>query len=849
MLKRALLLCLLLTSQFVFADYPADMSQWTSTVPAYMPVDLRQRVDALRITVARTPTTTPQLLEERAPLFWDWANAYALTGRAIHPNLPQEVANIRQGTPGQRQVDSYAGSFDWFIRELAFQDAFPDAINELESGYLGPFQANGFSSLSQTYTVGDEPIVQGGGFLVATRDHRGGLSIQTENPGADNWVNVTSNNPGVVFEVTTAGLSGMFSGGGLGAQYFPRPYFRVAQGSLNPGDVVTITMGDRSQGSRGLKLPSASNSALRLRVWVSLENPDELFSLNEIPFYSKGLATRALRGFGPSIAGTNEAVLLSVRNEDQFRNRATSDFKAFEVFDGDSRIFEVTDTTRAYHEISSHRFSRSGVHYLTIRSTDGEIEGEFNPILVTDVTIDHIYWGETHGHTGFAEGSGTVDNFFQFAREDARLDFMTLSEHDMWMDDWEWEVLRKKVIEADDPGRFLTYLGYEWTRSPLLGGHHNVLFRTPESRDRVESQRAPLIPILYELLKAENKIEDVLVIPHAHNPGRWWESDHDVEHLVEIVSNHGTFEWLGRAFLQEGFHLGFVGGSDDHIGHPGIRPLNSERVGSDNFGGMAAVMARSLDSDVLFDAMRAKQTYATNGQKIILQLTANGQAMGQVLPKAEKVILSGRVIGTSAITNIDLVKNGQVIESVDYLLASVATGLLELRFDSETDPYERDVRSRGSRAWPGQLTVSGANIRRVTIPNVENVYTEFARISENDPQTVQFFMRTRGAPRSIYMQVDNVTAKASLNLTLTSGNAPESEQVALTEARGSGRLIISPQQKHRDQVRVRWINQPTEKDRQFEFSDRNAAGGDSYYVRITQTNGGMAWSSPVKMQE
>ena len=837
----------LLALPFAYGDYPDDMSNWDSAVAPYMTPELRDRVNDLRRSVAISPSSTPEQLEQRAVLLWEWSNAYALTGRAVHPILSQDIARIRQAPVRQRQVDTYGPIIDWYIREFSFQDAFPSAIGALESADLGPFPADGFAELTQTYTVGNEAIRVGGGFLIATRDHRGSLNFQAEDPSSDNWINAFSSNPEVELEVSSLDINGMFSGS-LGADYFPRPYFRVSRGTLNPGDSVTIVMGDRSSGSRGMRLPAAASSALRIRVWVSLQNPDELFSLNELPFHTEGLAATTLRGFVPSVASPNEEVMLSVRSEDQFRNRATGNFKSVEVFDGERKILDLTASDEGFQIIDDYRFTEEGVHYLTAISTDGELLGEFNPILVIENPAQRIYWGETHGHTGFAEGSGTVENFFRFAKEDARLDFMTLSEHDLWLDDWEWEVLREEAIASNINGKFITYLGWEWTRPPTLGGHHNVLFRTAENRRRVEVQRAPEVSMLYELLKEENSFEDVLVIPHAHNPGRWWESDPEVEHLVEIVSNHGTFEWLGRAFLREGFHLGFIGGSDDHIGHPGIRPLNNARSGSDNFGGMAAVLAPELDSDVLFDAMRNKQTYATNGQKIILQLNINNQGMGQAIQTSERVRVDGRVVGTDAISNIDLIKNGELFRSQDLLAANQVTGKLELRFNSDSDPMERNVRSRGYRIWRGTITIENASIEDISLPNVENIYTESAKVSEHDSQAVEFFMRTRGAPRSIMLSLGEISEDATISLSIGVANSNLTEEFSLSRLNADGKLIVSQQQDFQDQLLVRWVESIDQRDREFTFLDETAKSGDSYYLRVTQINGGMAWSSPVKME-
>ena len=78
-------------------------------------------------------------------------------------------------------------------------------------------------------------------------------------------------------------------------------------------------------------------------------------------------------------------------------------------------------------------FNAQGVYRFAFTSKDGGVAGVSNPIWVKDNPGKRIYWGETHGHSGFAEGSGTPEGYFKFAWEDARLDFATLSEHDIWM--------------------------------------------------------------------------------------------------------------------------------------------------------------------------------------------------------------------------------------------------------------------------------------------------------------------------------------------------------------------------------------------------------------------------------
>ena len=42
----------------------------------------------------------------------------------------------------------------------------------------------------------------------------------------------------------------------------------------------------------------------------------------------------------------------------------------------------------------------------------------------------HIYWGDMHGHTVISDGKGNLDDYFTHARDNAKLDFVVVSDHD-----------------------------------------------------------------------------------------------------------------------------------------------------------------------------------------------------------------------------------------------------------------------------------------------------------------------------------------------------------------------------------------------------------------------------------
>ena len=376
---------------------------------------------------------------------------------------------------------------------------------------------------------------------------------------------------------------------------------------------------------------------------------------------------------------------------------------------------------------------------------------------------------------------------------------------------------------------------------------------------RVGVQMAPNLTDLYRGLRAVHDPRDVLVIPHAHQAADWRLSAPDLEHLVEIMSSHGTFEWFGQRYLEHGHRVGFVGASDDHIGHPGYapgHPANPTRRSSIfQFGGLAGVLSESGDSDALFDALKARSVFATTGsQRIILDARLNGHEMGTAQEHHEERRVVGRVIGTDSIRAIELIKNSEVVDRFDLGLPSAGEpGMLEVLvgFYSESKVYIRD-NPRGHRTWRGALTVRGAQISSARFLGTPNATSD--RL-ERDGNRIVFDVATRGARRTLAIQLGGVTEEASFRFDLQAvremGTAPR--QIRAADRFGAeGFVLLMPQgggrsekifatDHHKDRVTVERLRRRSDVD--FQFTDRGRPG-DWYYVRVEQADGHLAWTSP-----
>ncbi len=569
-----------------------------------------------------------------------------------------------------------------------------------------------------------------------------------------------------------------------------------------------------------------------------------------------------LRVLAPSVVAVGEPFTITVRSEDHNLNRARGALPAYEVRLDDRVVANVAAGGEALAVVPDLRLAQPGTYRFTVRDAAGRFTATSNPVWALASPEWRVFWGEMHGHTDFAEGQGSPDAFFRYAREDSRLDFATLTEHDFWTDDAEWAAMKELTRRSTEDGRLIAFLGYEWTATPDRGGHHNVFFRTPD-RDRVPIQVANRLPMLYDGLRRGNKPDDLLVIPHAHSAGDWTQSDPDLERLAEIYSSHGTFEWYGNMFLRNGFDIGFVGGSDDHRAMPG-GPHGKNQSSMLGIPGLAAAMAPAKTADALFDALRSRRTYATSGQRILLDARLNGTAPGQRQADAPRRQIQAKVSGTAPIERIDVIRNGQVVFSRDYATAPlgvevdapgrlrVAVRRLHARPDRQPAAlphlagHARGDRRQGARRRahrPRQPPARPARGRSGQ-PQQDALLDPHPRAARHDPALAR--RRVGVDPLRFELEPTREYGYGQGGVRQPAEIPGGTVELSLGKLeRRQGRARPSRSSEYTDRITLHVIDAAAPLDQEFEFTDLDGiAPGDYYYVRVNQLDGGRAWSSP-----
>lgn len=289
----------------------------------------------------------------------------------------------------------------------------------------------------------------------------------------------------------------------------------------------------------------------------------------------------------------------------------------------------------------------------------------------------NYYYGDIHGHTWMSDGMGDVDEYYHIRRDYYADDFASLTDHDTFVRKsilpTYFEYMQEMTAHYHEDGRFVTLFGQEYTtaRYPAGLGHKNV-YST--------NRRIPLFDHTDAHADTSQKLNALcrewgaLVIPHhiAWTGTDWENVDERVQRLVEIVSNHGVFEYMGNEpiahrggipghFVQDGLarglKFGLIGGSDNHglVRHHGMAyKRDSYRTG------LAVVLAPELTREAIFDAMMKRRVFATTGVKPRLDFRVNGHLMGEEITITEpRVTINVDLSCTDRIRWITIVKNNR----------------------------------------------------------------------------------------------------------------------------------------------------------------------------------------------
>ncbi len=609
----------------------------------------------------------------------------------------------------------------------------------------------------------------------------------------------------------------------------------VVDGFIKPGETVSVVLGDKSKGSPGIRAQSFAESAHEFIWLVDPTNAVWPVRLPNSPTFPV-VADKAVKlvCIAPSQMTIGETKELFVKGEDVWSNPTPPPAGLKLSLQGDAKA-----------ELRDGRITAREPGVLRVMAEAGGLKACSNPIEIAPRTTKlRPYWGDLHAQTNNTVGTGSFEEYFAFARDWARADFVGHQGNDFQVTPEAWQKLDQVMQKFHEPGRMVVFPGYEWSGNTSSGGDHNVIYlNNGEPIFRSSHWEVPQVPedglspaiTLGELFPRLRKYAGpALVIPHVG--GRPADTslyfDPEFTPVVEIVSCHGIFEWLLFDALAQGRKVGVVCNSDGHKGRPG-----AEGPGTGSFGvkgGLTCILAEEFTRKAFFEALKARRCYGTTGARMNLSLDAGGHMMGEEFQAIAPVRIKASVTGTAPIEKLQIMLTDQVVHEVK---PPEFSGLQDSGRIRVTWQGAR-IRGRARRViWNGGIKLEGARIkdaRTVSFDSPAEGITEWSATG------LQFKSCTVGDMDGIDLYLDQ-SASGRLSFESPVGRAMVDlaelgDEAAVFDFGGVGmKLEIKryPQEPASQSLDLSFTVEPPQR------------GYAAYLAKAIQVDGEMAWSSPV----
>lgn len=736
----------------------------------------------------------------------------------------------------------------------------PERMGSATLTAAAPVEAGSFQSVALVYTAGYFGIDDTGSIKIVQRFASDMGRPQLDDPKAANYTTVEASN-GAVLDV----------------RYDPkmniRPWdktlmIRVVRGFLNEGDTITVRFGDRRQGSPGMRMQTFVEPTFEFRVLVDAFATYNYVELPEQPSFAivagPAVGWKALL---PTLRRTGETFRLGFKGEDKWGNPSDQVEDRFALsanlpVEGLPTHFSMRRGQPAV-SIEGLSVSEPGDLVIDVRDADGRVLCRSNPLrIVADAPL-RSYWCDLHGQSEETIGTNSARELIEFARDRAFLDGMSHQGNDFQITTPFWNELNELTREYNQDGRFIVYPGYEWSGNTGLGGDRNVMFMT-EGRQIHRSSHA-LVDDTADVATDSNSAEQLFdalknedCVVFAHIGGRYADikmaHDARIERAVEVHSDWGTFEWLVHDALEQGYRVGILANSDGHKGRHGASHPGASLFGA--YGGLSCLLAPELSRAGLFDALRRRHHYATTGCRMVLDVNAAFDADARLYDDDPNVGPTRERSGRRAMMGDIVQSDADTVELTIEAHASAPIERLEIRNGLDVletwRPFDdaalgrrirviwegSEYRGRGRQTvWDGGCTLEGNSVERFAAINMWNldkkiVQTAPGRLSWTTLTTGGFggFDAWLADARAGTLRIDTPLVKCDVPI------ADIGRGDLVFNAGGIGRAI-------------RLFRLPNDNpERRLKLTRRirlKREGDNALYVRLTQEDGHLIWSSPI----
>ena len=706
--------------------------------------------------------------------------------------------------------------------------------------------AGEFSSWIITFKAGEYGIDDGGTIVIAWKSVSDWDTPQFDEP----------NMPGYTTVETTGDCK-------LKASYskFVRSFgnsilIEVSGGYIKKDDMITITLGDTSKGSLGMRAQSFCEREHEFRIFLDpcgtarYEEMPERLKVKIVPAFH-----HEIQAIVPGTVRKDENFDIAIRAIDEFGN-PTGKYKGeieVEVIQNIGECIPETimfpENTEGVIKIQDCIIKEEGFWCLKITDKKNHYVAYSNASkCLPKECKKNLFWGDMHGQTRHTVGTGLIDDYYSFARDKACIDFTGWQGNDFEISDETWKEIRDNTNKFNEEGKFLAFLGYEWSGTTPQGGDHNVYFLDDNSEIYPSSNWTATTvnavnnanPIS-ELHTKLNQRKDVMLIPHIG--GRYANLDYlnrEFTSVIEIHSHHGTFEWFALEAMKKRLKVGFIAASDDHTCRPGLSyPLSGHGKSAsgafDVASGFTGVFADELTKKSIWEAIKARHCYASTFDRIYLRTSLNGIEMGDEGETNKKPVMHIEAAGNYPIESYEVYDWEQKIYSANHMKKD--DNKIRIRWSGVV------YRGRGKSAkWDGLIYVKNGKI--VSAEKYAFDRIDQGIVTQSD-QYISFTSTTSGDYDGMIMEIegdDSTIIKFSSKVGIVEASYKEIMENGIDQYLGGLNLRIQMESAF-EKVDINHYGSYLNCETELELQKKS--GEHAYWVKVIQSNGNAAWSSPI----
>lgn len=390
---------------------------------------------------------------------------------------------------------------------------------------------------------------------------------------------------------------------------------------------------------------------------------------------------------------------------------------------------------------------------LSLTGKDGSVEVLETTFSCGDGSVMNLYSGELHAHTSDSDGSGTIEEAYAYARDVAKLDFFSVTDHSNSFKNEIYQGNHQTNADSyNDPGTFVALYGYEQTYSATTYyGHLNTI------NYGSLTTRSSLLRDYYSTMTTD---ENSIVM--FNHPGyRWgnfceyefWSEEFDkVVNLTEIKGKSYDTEYA--LSLTKGWH---------------VSPLYNEDNHSPNWGNAyeycGYALAPSLTRQNIVEAFQKNRTYTTTDKTLKIYYKINDEWMGSRLQSPDKLKVS---ITLSTEKPVGLGQVSLVAED-NIVVASQSLGRTkkytwEFEIDPEYDYYYVKVSS--DTTWCVTAPIWIENREELTVESISQSLVTNA-VTANDQRITATLKNSSNATLNNVVVTFYLSSTAGFNITST----------------------------------------------------------------------------------